>query len=322
MDDYVPIQRNRPVSVLILILTAMIWGTAFVAQNEGGDEVGVYSFVCVRAVITSAVLGILVPVFAKKGVIPPAPEKGKARRALLVNGTVCGICLYLTSLCQQLGMQGGTPVGKAGFLTACYVVLVPVLGIFLKRRCGRNVWIAVVITFFGLYLLCLNGSLSFRRSDLVVFGAAVACAVQIHVIDHCIDTVDPVRLSLVQFVVSAVLGILPMLFLELLPVGVVAWTSEFLSRRALIALLYAGLISGAGGYTLQMVGQKGCEPTTASILMSLESVFSVLAGWLLLHQVLSVRELLGCALIFVAVVLAQLPGKKRKTQENIGHKNS
>lgn len=299
------IRKNRPISVLILILTAMIWGTAFVAQNEGGDAVGVYTFICVRSVITSAVMGLLVWVLKKRGTVP---ETTKNRKSLWVNGFVCGICLYLTSLCQQLGMRGGTPVGKAGFLTACYVVLVPVLGLFLKRRCGRKVWVAVAVTVVGLYLLCMEGDFSFQGSDLIVLGAAVACAVQIHVIDRCIDEVDAVRLSLVQFLTAAVLGLLPML-LELFPKGICAWSADFLSKRAMIALLYTGVLSGAGGYTLQMVGQKGCEPATASILMSLESVFSVLAGWLLLNQVLSARELLGCALIFIAVILAQIPQK-------------
>ena len=308
LQDNSTVRKNRPASVAILILTAMIWGAAFVAQNEGGDAVGPYSFVCVRSLITSAVLGLLMPVLKKRGVIREAPNTESGRRSLLVNGFFCGVCLYLTSVCQQLGMQGGTPVGKAGFLTACYVVLVPVLGLLLGKRCGKNVWIAVAITFAGLYLLCLNGSFAFQRSDLIVFGAAVACAVQIHIIDRCIDEVDAVHLSLAQFVTSAVLGIVPML-LELRAGGPASWASGFCSSRALIALLYAGIFSGAGGYTLQMVGQKGCEPATASILMSLESVFSVLAGWAILHQMLSGRELLGCALIFGAVVLAQLPQK-------------
>ena len=303
-------KKNNPVSVLILIFTALVWGCAFVAQSMGGDAMGPLSFACVRSFITSAALAVLLLILNLAGKGGRRPESSEEWRTLLKNGIPCGVCLYLITMCQQLGMAAGTAVGKAGFLTACYVVLVPLLGLLLGKRCGRKVWLAVGLTIAGLYLLCITGSFSFQSSDLIVFGAAVACAVQIIIIDGCIDRVDAIRLSLVQFITSAVVGIVPMLVFELIPCGFGEWSAGILSTDALIPLLYAGIISGAGGYTLQMFGQKGCEPAAASILMSLESVFSVLAGWVLLGQVLSGRELFGCALIFAAVVLAQLPDKE------------
>lgn len=302
-------KRNNPVSVLILIFTALIWGCAFVAQSKGGDAMGPLTFACVRSFITSAALALLVLILDRTGKGGKKPLSAEDRKALLKNGIPCGICLYLITMCQQLGMHAGTPVGKAGFLTACYVVLVPLFGLFFRKKCGKRIWLAVGLTVIGLYLLCITDGFSFQGSDIIVFGAAIACAFQIIIIDGCIDRVDAIRLSLVQFITSAVVGIVPMLAFELIPSGAAAWAESIVSSDALIPLLYAGLVSGAGGYTLQMVGQKGCEPAAASILMSLESVFSVLAGWVLLNQVLSCRELFGCALIFAAVVLAQLPEK-------------
>lgn len=302
-------RKNNPVSVLILILTALIWGCAFVAQSKGGDAMGPLTFACIRSFITSAALALLILILEKLGKGGKKPQTSEDRKTLLKNGIPCGICLYLITMCQQLGMHAGTPVGKAGFLTTCYVVLVPLLGLFLRKKCGRRVWFAVGLTIIGLYLLCITDGFTFQGSDLIVFGAAIACAVQIIIIDGCIDSVDAIRLSLVQFITSAVVGIIPMIVFELIPSGIGPWAASVVSSDAVIPLLYAGIASGAGGYTLQMIGQKGCEPAAASILMSLESVFSVLAGWVLLGQVLSGRELFGCALIFAAVVLAQLPEK-------------
>ena len=309
-------KKNNPVSVFILILTAFIWGCAFVAQSEGGDAMGPLTFAWARSFITSVALALLVLILNKTGHGGKRPETAQERKTLIKNGIPCGICLYLITVCQQLGMYAGTPVGKAGFLTACYVVLVPVLGLFFRKNCGRRVWFAVCLTIIGLYLLCITDGFSLQGSDLLVFGAAIACAFQIIIVDRCIDDVNPVYLSLVQFITGAVIGIFPALIFELIPSGIKPWAQSIISTEGLVPVLYAGIVSGAGGYTLQIIGQKGCEPAAASILMSLESVFSVLAGWILLGQVLSGRELFGCALIFAAVVLAQLPDKHMKNINN------
>ena len=302
-------KKNNPTSVIVLILTAFIWGMAFVAQSEGGDAAGTFTFVCIRSVITSVFLSVLVAVLEKRPAGCGKPADRQQKKDLIVSGILCGICLYFTSVFQQLGMQSGTPVGKAGFLTACYVVLVPVSGIFLGKRCEKKVWAAVAITLAGLWLLCIKGDFSFRGSDFIVLGAAVMCAIQIHVIDAYIDRVNAVRMSQVQFITSAVIGIIPMIIIEAVPAGIEAWGAPLLTRDAILPLLYTGFLSGGLGYTMQMIGQKGCEPAVASLLMSLESVFSVLAGWVLLNQQLSGRELIGCGLIFGAVVLSQLPQK-------------
>lgn len=297
---------------LILALTSFIWGISFVAQSRGGDAIGPYSFNCIRSIIGSLFLIIIISITDRFG-ITKKPEDKKAQRTLLTGGVLCGIVLCVATNLQQMGIYLGTASGKAGFLTACYILLVPILGLFFKKKCGANVWIAVAISLVGLYLLCIDGAFRLQFSDTLVMLCALCFSVHILVIDHFSPMVDGLRMSCIQFMVTGLLSSIPM-FMTDFKSGLQVWLFAFASWDAWIPLLYAGIFSCGIGYTLQIIGQKGVNPTVASLIMSLESVFSVLAGWVILHETLSAKELAGCALIFAAVILSQLPvGTKQKS---------
>ena len=300
---------------LILVLTAFIWGVAFVAQREGGSETGPYTFICIRYIIGGLVLLPVIKILDKAGISAETKPKTKEdKRLLLKGGIACGTCLGVASIFQQVGMYLGTTAGKAGFLTACYIILVPILGLFLKKKCGINIWFAVAIAVAGLYLLCINGKLEMQKSDILVLCCSLIFACHILTIDNFINKgVNGVRMSCIQFLWASLFGLFPMFFIELhssfkelVPALAVAF-----SGKALISILYAGVMSSGVAYTLQIIGQKDVNPTVASLIMSLESVFSVLAGWVILHESMSVKEILGCVLIFAAIVLAQLPKKNK-----------
>lgn len=304
------IRRNS----FLLVIAAVIWGGAFVAQSTGGDAVGPYTFNCVRSLIASIVLIPVILLSDRMHWTRNKPESHEGKKKLLTAGIACGIALSIASNLQQVGIWMGTPVGKAGFLTACYMLLVPILGLFIKRKCGWNVWLGVAIAVVGLYLLCMQGSFSMQLSDILVLMCALSFAVQILVVDRYVDTVDGVRLSCIQFIVNGIISAFPMIFVDM---GLTAsqiseWASTFADLHAWIPILYAGVLSSGVAFTLQIIGQRGMNPTVASLLMSLESVFSALAGWLILKQTLSVREIFGCLLIFGAVVLAQLQLTKKQ----------
>ncbi len=283
---------------MILFMAAAIWGFAFVAQSVGMDYVGPYTFVTARNVVALAVL--LPWVAAARRQRKKGGQRRSGRRPLIYGGVCCGICLFAASALQQFGMKY-TTVGKAGFITAMYIVLVPVFGIFAKKKTGVKVWIAVTAALAGLYLLCMTkGDFQLQKGDAYILGCAAVFALHILVVDHFSPLVDGVELSCVQFAVNAVLGTILMMLLEQPRMAdlLAAW----------LPIVYAGALSSGVGYTFQIIGQKGMNPTVASLILSLESVISVLAGWLLLHQALTARELAGCALVFAAIILVQLPG--------------
>lgn len=309
---------------LLLILTAFIWGIAFVAQSEGGKEVGPYTFNCLRFILGAIVLIPVISLLDKLNLTKRKPSTREEKRNLLLGGISCGIILCIASTFQQLGLFYGSTAGKAGFLTACYILLVPILGLFLKKKCGWNIWAGVGITLVGLYLLCMNGSFQIQFSDILLLICALGFSVHILVIDHFTPLVDGVRMSCIQFFVAGLLSMIPMFIADMQHSvsGLRAWAPALASWDAWIPILYAGFLSCGVAYTLQIVGQQGLNPTIASLLMSLESVFSVIAGWLILHETMGRRELLGCALIFAAVVLAQIPletlrGKNARSQNDI-----
>ncbi|MCI8854724.1 MAG: DMT family transporter [Lachnospiraceae bacterium] len=297
------IQQIR--SSLLLLLTAVIWGVAFVAQSVGMDYVGPFTFTCVRSVIGGLALIPCIAFLNKKeaGQSSPkasAPQKPGQGRELFLGGLCCGLALGFASCFQQFGIQY-TTVGKAGFITAFYIIIVPILGLFFRRKCGLQVWIGVILALAGLYFLCINETLRVGKGDLLVFICALLFAVHILVIDHFTQRVDGIRMSCIQFFVCGLLC----------AVGMVLFERPQLSQilAAWKPVLYAGFLSSGVGYTLQIVGQKGMNPTVASLILSLESVVSVLAGILLLDQTLSRREIIGCVLMFAAIILAQLPDK-------------
>ena len=302
---------------LLLILTAFVWGVAFVAQSTGGDAVGPYAFNGIRSLIGGVTL---LPVIVLLDRIAPSgkkPQNKQQKKQLLIGGICCGVMLFFGSTLQQVGLYMGSPAGKAGFLTACYIVLVPILGLFLKKKCGWNIWLGVALALVGLYLLCIKTGFFLQTSDILLLICSVCFALHILVIDHFSPLVDGVRMSCIQFFVCGILSMVPTFFVDMHHSldGFLAWVPTLASAQAWIAILYAGILSCGVGYTLQIIGQEGLNPTIASLLMSLESVFSVLAGWMLLNQKLTAKELLGCALIFVAIILAQVNFKRKKSKK-------
>lgn len=290
---------------MLLLLTALVWGVAFVAQRQGGASAGPYTFNCIRSFLGGLVLLPVIP-FLDRYTGGKKPQSAQDRRRLAVGGALCGLVLFVASTFQQMGIYYGTTAGKAGFLTACYILLVPVLGIFLGRKCRFNVWISILVAVAGLYFLCLTDGLSLQVSDGLVLLCAVCFSVHIMVVDHFSPLVDGVRMACIQFFVCGAWGLLPMIGVEMRQMGPAAWLQSLGSIDVWIPILYAGFISCGVGYTLQIVGQNGVNPAIASLLMSLESVFSVLAGMVLLHETMTGREILGCALVFAAVIFAQM----------------
>lgn len=292
---------------LLLFLTAFIWGVAFVAQSVGGEAVGCFTFNGVRSLIGAMVL---IPVIffldAQKkkelGEEKFIAQKGD-RKTLILGGVCCGVMLCIASNFQQFGISF-TTVGKAGFITAMYILIVPILGLFMKRRVGGKVWLGVVLAMIGLYMLCMTSeSFSLSKGDFLVLICAGFFSLHILIIDYFSPKCDGVRMSCIQFLVCGVISI------------IIAFIFETPSFGAIIGgwlpILYAGVMSCGVAYTLQIIGQKNMDPTVASLILSLESVFSVLAGWMILNQTLSMRELLGCVLMFLAIILAQLPEKRK-----------
>lgn len=285
----------------MLFLTAFIWGTAFVAQSVGMDYLGPFTFNGIRSMIGGAALLPCIWIIQKMNGKPDGTE---SKKDLITGGIACGILLFAASSLQQIGIQY-TTAGKAGFITAFYIVIVPVLGILLHKKTGWKIWLAVVLAIVGLYFLCMTESFSIDKGDILVFLCALVFAVHILVIDHFAPKVNGVKMSCMQFFVCGILSIPFMFTIE---------TPTFTAvTGAWMPLLYAGVLSCGVAYTLQILGQKNVNPAVASLILSLESCFSVLAGWVVLGEKLSVRESVGCAFMFAAIILAQLPEKKGKT---------
>ncbi|MEQ2579161.1 DMT family transporter [Hominiventricola aquisgranensis] len=284
---------------ILLVLTALIWGCAFVAQSVGMDYVGPFTFNMARFLIGAIVL--LPVIWFMDRQRKTGAEKGAGQKTLIIGGICCGIALAVASTLQQWGILF-TTVGKAGFITAMYIVIVPLLGIFIGKKVRLLIIGCVAIAVVGFYFLCMTESLRLGLGDFLVLLCAIAFSIHILVIDHFSPKVDGVKMSAIQFLTAAIISAVPTLLWEQ-PVF-----TEIL--QAWQPVLYAGVMSCGVAYTLQIIAQKNADPTVASLLLSLESVFSVLAGWVLLGQGLSLKELFGCVLIFCAIILAQLPEKK------------
>lgn len=296
----IQMKKKSMTSSLLLLLAATIWGAAFVAQSVGMDYMGPLSFNGARFLLGGMVLLPLVLGRRKKDKDRKVSWAGIG--ITLKGGACCGLVLGAASLCQQIGIQY-TTVGKAGFITTLYIIIVPVMGIFLKKRVSGKVWIGAVIAAIGMYLLCMNEKLALNRGDGYVFVCAVLFAVHILVIDYFSPKADGVELSCIQFLAAGMLsGVLAFVFEE-------PQISSLIN--GIVPLAYAGIMSCGVAYTLQIIGQKDLDPTVASLILSMESVVSMLAGWMILGQSLSRKELLGCALVFGAVILVQLPDRKR-----------
>lgn len=293
-----------------LLITAFIWGCSFVAQSIGMESVGPFTFTASRMAlgflfllpIVSLMRGRLARTQPAELARRRAPEY---RRNLMLGGFLCGLCLFGGEALQQFGLVHDTEVGKAGFITALYIVFVPLIGLFLGQKSRLTLWLAVLIAVAGLWFLCLPPEgFSIALGDTYIFLCAIVFALHILVISRFVTKVNGIELSMMQFFFGCIISFTTMLVFE-------HPTVEGLTA-ALPAILWAGIMSNGIAYTLQIVGQRGMNETAASLIMSLESVFSVLAGWVVLSEVLTPREGLGCVLMAVAVVLAQLPERKKK----------
>ena len=294
---------NRVRQNVLPVLAALIWGTAFVAQSVGADYVEPFTFNAARSAIAFVFLLILCLVRRgmQKGIVESATKSWKD---LAVGGLCCGVALTVATNLQQKGLETTTS-GKAGFITALYIVIVPIVGIFMKKKAPRTLLISVPLAVAGLYCLCITEDFSVTEGDFYVFLCAICFSAHILVIDHFTQKVDGVELSCAQFLVVTVLSSVGMIVSEnpsLEAVGMCIWP-----------ILYVGVFSSGVAYTLQILAQKDSNPTVVSLLLSLESVFATLAGAIILHDQMSVKEYFGCVLMLVAVVLAQLPEREKKT---------
>ena len=297
---------NRIRQNVFPVLAALIWGTAFVAQSVGADYVGAFTFNTARGAVAFVFLLVLCLVFRalrRRDFQQEAQARPGARRDLAVGGLCCGVALTVATNLQQMGLET-TSSGKAGFITALYIVIVPIAGIFLHKKAPRAIWLSVALAVVGLYLLCVQESFSITKGDWYVLLCSFCFAGHILVIDYFTQKVDGVELSCVQFLVMTVLSAVAMLATE---------TINWAGLLACIGpILYVGIFSSGVAYTLQILAQKDSDPTVVSLLLSLESVFATIAGALILGDRMSGKEYLGCVLMLIAVVLAQLPDFRKK----------
>ena len=301
---------NKKLHIFFLLLTALIWGTAFVAQRMGSEYVEPFTYLAWRSWAAVLFLAPLVRVMDhfsdRRGIDNRRPKTVSDRRLLIVGGCLSGFMLWAACAAQQIGIAH-TTASKAGFITALYVVIVPLLSIFIRKRPSVQIWACVALALIGLYLLCMKtASFHLEYGDAWELACAFFFAVEILLVSYYCSRVDPVRLSFVQFLVVAILSTILMLLIEHPTVDGL--------RLALPSILYAGIFSSGIAFTLQIIGQVGVNATVASLVMSLESVFSALSGWLILHERMSPRELSGAALMFLAIALSQieLPSRRRQ----------
>lgn len=288
-------------SSFFLLMAAFIWGVAFVAQSVGMDYMGPFSFNGGRFLMGSVVL--LPIVLTNRNKKKKANIEQAGWKITILGGCCCGLALCMASLLQQVGIMY-TTVGKAGFITTLYIIIVPIMGIFLKKKVSGKVWISAFVAAIGMYLLCMSEKLSLSKGDTFVFACAIVFSVHILVVDYFAPKADGVELSCIQFLTAGIICSIGAAIIEKPVLG------DFIA--GIIPLAYAGILSCGVAYTFQILGQKNTNPAIASLLLSLESVFSVLAGWMILGQAMNARELFGCGLVFAAVILVQLPQKTEK----------
>ncbi len=290
-----PKDRSFSGSIMLLIAAA-IWGSAFVAQSVGMEHIGPFTLNCIRMLLGGVVLLPAIAVFDRVGICRP-PEDRAQKKTLFAGGITCGCVLAAASMLQQIGIKYTSP-GKAAFITALYIILIPIMQMALGRKNHWTLWICVLIAAVGMYFLCINGEFVLKTGDICVIICSFLFAGHIMVTDHFAPRVDCVRMSCIQFITCGLIcGVFMFVFEEPTLDGIIA---------ARIPILYTGICSSGIAYTLQTVAQSRVKPVIASLLMSLESVFSVIFSMLILNQILAKREMLGCILIFTAVVLAQI----------------
>lgn len=278
---------------LLLLLTAIIWGGAFIAQSSGMNYIGPWTFTSVRSFEAALVTILSYPILCKLLSLDSSYDK----KETILGGICCGLALTPATIFQQIGIQY-TTVGKAGFITALYCIIVPFLSIFLKKKVSLQTWIAAIIALIGFYFLSITDSFSLSSGDSYMLLSALFFAIHILTVDHFTSNANGIIMSAIQFLVVGLLTIVPSIVLE---------SSSFAYiHEAIPSIVYAGVLSNGLGYTLQIIGQRDADPTIATLILSLESVFSAIFGFLILHQTLTIRELAGCILVFIGVLLAQI----------------
>lgn len=307
--------RGQARSNLLLLMTAIIWGSAFIAQSKGADVIGPFTFNTVRYAMAVVALLPVIYIFSRKrnreNTVDQNIPKANGTKTLIIGGIATGIALFTASSLQQYAMAF-TTAAKAGFITTLYVILVPIVGIFLKKKIRPIIWFCALLAVIGLYLLSIKpGTFSISRGDFFVLLCALAFTGHILIIDYFSPKTDGVKLSCIQFAVVSIASFVAMMMTETFVL------SEVLD--AIIPLLYTGVLSSSVGYTCQIIAQKKADPVISSLILSLESVFAAIFGALILHESMSGREITGCAIMFVAIIIAQLPEKKnrRLTDGNI-----
>lgn len=307
--------RGQARSNLLLLMTAIIWGSAFIAQSKGADVIGSFTFNTVRYALAVVALLPVIYIFSRKrnreNTVDQDIPKANGTKTLIIGGIATGIALFTASSLQQYAMAF-TTAAKAGFITTLYVILVPIVGIFLKKKIRPIIWFCALLAVIGLYLLSIKpGTFSISRGDFFVLLCALAFTGHILIIDYFSPKTDGVKLSCIQFAVVSIASFVAMMMTETFVL------SEVLD--AIIPLLYTGVLSSSVGYTCQIIAQKKADPVISSLILSLESVFAAIFGALILHESMSGREITGCAIMFVAIIIAQLPEKKnrRLTDGNI-----
>ncbi len=292
-------KKREIICTLVLIVTALIWGCAFAAQSIGAAFVGPFTFLASRTWI--AFFALLPVIAVRDRFLIRAEDRVRKTtgqsKMLVLGGAVCGFFLFAASASQQIGISL-TTTAKAGFITALYVVLVPILSVFMHRSVNGRVWGCVMLAVIGLYLLCMGESFSLSAGDSWMLLCAFLFSLQILSVNYFVKYTDPVKLAALEFLFEGIFAGICMLLLE-------PFNAEGI-LSALPSILYAGFMSSAVGYTLQIVAQDGLDPAIASIVMSFESVFAALAGWIILREAMSARELIGCALMFAAIVISQI----------------
>lgn len=301
-------KRKTVYQGLFPLLTAFIWGSSFVTQSLAAGTIGAFAFNASRGMIASVELLIAVLLLRRmRPRVQSASEKKKSRHDLLLGGMICGAIFMVASNLQQYGIESNTSSGKAGFITALYIVIVPLLGLFFRKRVRPLIWISVVIALGGLYLLCFTpgASLAFSDGDFYVFLGSLFFSAHILAIDYFTQKVDGIELSCAQFIVMTLLSLVCALLFD-------RQTTLSDIAAGLPYILYVGVLSSGLGYTLQILAQREGDPTVVSLLLSTESLFAAVSGALILHERLAGREYSGCALMLCAVILAQLPERKRR----------
>ncbi|MGN9161629.1 DMT family transporter [Clostridium sulfidigenes] len=293
---------------ILLLLTAAIWGLAFVAQKVGAEHVGAFTYNGIRFALGSiSLIPLILFLNRKKGENEETKNNDRDSLKLTIKaGIIAGCALFIATSLQQMGVMG-TTAGKAGFITGLYMVIVPILGLFLKQKVNKSTWIGIVIAIIGLYLLSINEDFSISNGDLLVLIGSVGWAIHILLIDNFTKKIDPLKLSSIQFATCSILSlVMAIIFEDINMVGI---------SGAMVSILYGGLLSVGVAYTLQVVAQKNAKPSHAAILLSMESVFGALGGAMFLGERIGTRGLVGCILIFIAIIISQLKPSEKGSKD-------